>query len=206
MSLLGKYEIFKKVVREAAVLSTPQRTLCREPLSDQIGKHALNIKYPHASMQDSRGHLPTLVEHRTISSPLCCREVKSNSAAQSITCSPVFGRRRTGTSATGNKWYHTGRRDLRDVPTMRNPALCFWRTTGQTTEPTKHRYFGGGGGCCYWAAYTDERLTSCSRAGHPRAPWERHVSWAAVVGAEVSLGFLHESLVINTSLVKFHIE
>lgn len=146
MSLLGKYEIFKKVVREAAVLSTPQRTLCREPLSDQIGKHALNIKYPHASMQDSRGHLPTLVEHRTISSPLCCREVKSNSAAQSITCSPVFGRRRTGTSATGNKWYHTGRRDLRDVPTMRNPALCFWRTTGQTTEPTEHRYFGGGGG------------------------------------------------------------
>lgn len=167
------------------MLSTPQRTLCREPLSDQIGKHALNIKYPHASMQDSRGHLPTLVEHRTISSPLCCREVKSNSVAQSITCSPVFGRRRTGTSATGNKWYHTGRRDLRDVPTMRNPALCFWRTTGQTTEPTKQIFWRGG--CCYWAAYTDERLTSCSRAGHPRAPWERHVSCAAVAGAEVSL-------------------
>lgn len=156
------------------MLSTPQRTLCREPLSDQIGKHALNRKYPHASMQDSRGHLPTLVEHTTISSPLCCREVKSNSAAQSITCSPVFGQRRTGTSATGNKWYHTGRRDLRDVPNACNAKSCAVfledNRTDDRADETLIFWRRGGGGYCYWAAYTDERLTSCLRAGHPRAP------------------------------------
>lgn len=155
------------------MLSTPQRTLCREPLSDQIGKHALNRKYPHASMQDSRGHLPTLVEHRTISSPLCCREVKSNSAAQSITCSPVFGQRRTGTSATGNKWYHTGRRDLRDVPNACNAKSCAVFLEDNRTDDRADEtliFWRRGGGYCYWAAYTDERLTSCLRAGHPRAP------------------------------------
>lgn len=159
ISLLGWIK-YSKTSAGSRSAELPAEDIVRGAHVWSNGRNVLNRKYPRG-LWGPTSDRSRLLDHRTISSPVCCRDAKrqrSNSDAQSITC-PVFGRR-TGTSRLPPPPQKNGTTQ-RDVTCRDSEAKSTSGSGGQEDSGERKRGFYGGNCSAH------EELTSTS----PSVEW-----------------------------------